>query len=530
MGLLAQWDQRVKADVSWQPLDERWYVEYPGIETEAGISVSSETVLRCGTVLAALTFRSESYALCEPQVFERDGDSRRPTPDHYLQVVLRDPNAWQTGGEWMGLQGYRLGIYGNSYNRIISSRTSVVDQLWPLEPARVRILEQHRDGTLTYEYRPKIGEPEPIGHDEMLHFRGLSIDGIRGVDMAVLIRQAVGIALAAERHEAKFLSRGVRLSGILSTENDKLSKETRDRAIASWNDAFSGHQGTGGTAMLEGGYKFTPMTSGHRDAQFVELRDFQVGEILRALGVPGVVVGYAEKTATYASASEFFKYGLRRRLQDWLGPIERRISKVLLMKGDRHFLRFNMDNALRGATEERIAALVSATGGKPIYTQNEARAIEDMNPAPEPSADQLGQPLNMSSGAPKPAEPKPGRVPPPPPEDEDGEEAKIARGWRFAHDAAARVVRKEVLAFAGDGERKGIAFRYAKDAQGFRLAATDWYGKHADTVSAQLHIDRAAAALYCQRQLDSLIERGVAATATWESEVVPQLAAIAYGD
>lgn len=521
---------RHRADVSWNTLDDRWYVEHPWLDSEQGLQVTTQTVLFCDTVLAALTFRAESYALCEPQVFEKDGDARKASPDHYLQRVLRNPNEGQTGGEWMALQGLRVGLHGNSYNKIVSSRTAGVQAILPLEPGRVRVLDRMADWSVYYEHTPKVGPKETLGPGEMLHFRGLSVDGVRGVDIVPLIRQAVGIALAAERHEFRFLQKGARLSGLVSTEAT-LKNDVRDLAVKSWNETFGGANRSGSTAFLDRGFKFTPLSGSNRDAQFAELRDFQVGAILRALGVPGVVVGYAEKTSTYASAKEFFQYGLRRRLQDWLGPLERRISKVLLPEGDRHFLRFNMDNAMRGATEERITALVKATGGKPIYTQNEARAIEDMNPVDEKGADELGAPLNMGTAGGSDADAAPPPQPKKKPAPADPEEAaRRDRGWQFALDAAARVVRKEIAHFAGTGARMGLAARYAKDAAGFRAAATAWYGEHAPAVSQALHLTDEAAGLYCQRQLDALLERGVAACESWEADVVPQLAAIAYGD
>jgi hypothetical protein len=116
------------------------------------------------------------------------------------------------------------------------------------------------------------------------------------------------------------------------------------------------------------------------------------------------------------------------------------------------------------------------------------------------------------------------------PEDDEDAEALLARGWQFALDASARVVRREVAAIRGGGGRLGLAMRYASDPAGWRAALTEFYGKHAEHVAEALHLSAEDAQVYATGQRDVLLAEGVAVVETWENTVPQRLAALAWGE
>lgn len=538
MLLSSVWPTEPRADVTWSPLDERWYSSDLGITSEAGVAVGAETIFRCGTVLAAIRFLADAYSMCPPQVFRRVGDNEREAdPGHYAQRVLRNPNLWQTGVRWRHINMVWASTWGNSYNRIMGGSSSFVQEVRPLHPSRTRVIDQRSDGSLVYEYSPVRGPKETLSYDQILHFRGLSLDGMSGAPIYQLIRNAVGIALAAEKHMATFLRKGSRLAGLLSptapTKPDQ-RKELRD----SWNEAFGGPEATGTVATLPYGVEFKAIAADNQKSQFLELTDNQVGAILRALGVPGVVVGYmGDKTATYASAESFFeKGGIKHCLMPWLTNFEAEEEKALLLEGDNHYVKHNLDVLLRANTKDRYEALFKATG-RPWLTGNEARRIEDLNPDPDPSMDKVLLPGNMNTKEPDPEppadpQPPPGqgapprRQPKPPPPDDEGN----ARSTQFAIDAAARVIRRELTHIRGGAGRLGGAVRFARDPAGWQGWVTRFYEDHTAHVVEVLHVDVAVAAAYAARQRDELLAGGAAVTETWEADRVPALAALALGE
>lgn len=542
--LLAQiWPSSApSASATWSPLDDRWYSsDLTGMVAgnDTGMFLSAETIFRCSTVLAAIRFKAQAVAVCPPQTFmQMPGGQRKADPEHYSQRVLRDPNAWQTDYEWTSLNVTWLSTWGNAYNRIVSGPRAFVEELRPLHPSRTCVLDQQADGNLVYEYRPIHGEREILSADQVLHYRELSVDGMSGLAIYQLIRNAVGIALLAERHVASFLRKGSRLAGVL-VPTAPTNPDQRKTLRETWNESFGGPDKTGTVGLLPFGVTFSPIASDNQKGQIVELSDKAVESILRFLGVPGVVVGYqGDKSATFASADAFFeKGGVRHCVLPLVTNMEARDQKTLILRGDPHYIKRNIDVLQRANTADRFAALTKAIGG-PFMSVNEGRAIEDMNPDPDPQNDAVRWPANVagketptdpSPNNPAPGPPRPRPVPKPAPAD-DSADARAERGVQFAMDAAARVVRREVAAIKGVKGSVGSAVRYAKDPAGFRRWAASFYEEHAEHVAQVLHLEFPAATAYAASQRDALVTGGAAVVETWEETVVPQLAAMALGE
>lgn len=518
----------------WDPLDPRWYQDNMGLGAGdvSGLYLTPETLFRCSTVLAAVRFLATSIAMCPAQVTRSQaGGGREALPEHYAQLVLRDPNAWQTDFEWIELNVLRALIWGESPNRIVSGARSAAQELWPLDPWRFRVIEQLSDGSLVYEYTTSQGAQQ-LTQDEVLHFRGMSFDGFTGAKTYRLIRNAVAIALLAERHIGTFLNKGTRLSGLLLPKHN-LTDEQRKLLRKTWNEENAGPDKTGTVGVLPIEADFKPMAADNKGSQMMELRDFQVGEVLRFLGVPGVVVGYADKTATYASAKEFFESGgIKHCVMPWTVRFERRINKSLILEPD-VTVKFNLDALLRANTKDRYEALFKAVG-RPWLTGNEAREIEDYNPSdqedmdrvmPAPNADATaaagGDPVGDQGGGQPPAPPRPAQAPAP---EDDEEQARLARGRQFALDAAARVVRRELAAI------RDRAPQLARDPKGFEAWALGYYDRHVPHVASALHLSEAVAREYAESQCRAVIVGGLKACETWETDVIPHLGALAFGE
>lgn len=530
-----------RASVSWSVLDDRWYQDL-GLRSDAGLALNADTIFRCGVVLAAVRFLADAWAMCPPNVGVRTADSRTMDPRHYAQRVLRNPNAWQTGFRWRHVNMTWATTWGNSYNRILGGRSAFVEELRPIHPSRCRVVDQRSDGSLVYEYTPVTGPAQRLGQEEVLHFRGISLDGLSGAPMYALIRNAVGIALLAERHTSTFLKKGSRLAGLL-VPTGAMEATQRTALRDSWNEAFGGSENTGTVGVLPFGVSFTPVASDNQKAQLLELRDFQVGDALRFLGVPGVVVGYGEKTATYASAKEFFESGgIKHCVLPWVTNFEQEAEKALLVEGDDHYIKYNLDVLLRANTKDRFEALFKAIG-RPWMSVNEGRRIEDMNPDDDPASDEIARPVNMDATGSEPEEPEPeptdGAPPAPPkprppvkPPPDDGEEdARLIRSaWQFATDAAARVVRREVATIKGSNGSRGAAVRFAGDSAAWRAWVEDFYEKHAAHVAAALHMPEPRARAYAAQQREALLAGGLATVELWEETVTPRLAALALGE
>lgn len=519
-----------RADVTFSDLDDRWYQPELGGIPPGGLAVTDQTLFLCGVVLAALRWRADIFSQAQPTVVRRLSKGRREeVPDHPVWRLLRNPNAWQTGVRWRHLNMVRAQL-GNSYNRMIRVG-GVPGELWPIEKnATMRVVGQRPDGSLVYRYTPPGKPPRDLGQEEVLHFRGFSTDGIEGLNLSTLIRNAVGIALLAEKHIATSLRKGARIAGLLVPEGDPGGRFNREELAKSVNETFSRPDQAGGMGVLPYGVKFQALSMDNQKAQLLELRDFQVGDILRFLGVPGVVVGYADKTATYASAEAFFSEA-ERCVLPWVVNFEAEEAKQLLDPDGDLRIKHNLDAVLRADTLKRYEALFKASG-RAWITGNEARGTEDLDPIDnDPSMDQVAPPPNTNgtergpapggSAAPPP-KPRQGPKPAPTPTQDDEEQALVDRlrlsavqAWT---DIAARVVRREAADVAA------AAARYqAAEPEQWPAWVARYYENRGAVLERALHLAPAVARAYADEHRDELLEAGVAAAERW---VAPGAAAI----
>jgi HK97 family phage portal protein len=113
------------------------------------------------------------------------------------------------------------------------------------------------------------------------------------------VREAIGLALALEKHAAKLMGNGARPSGVIKAKT-KLSDVAYERIKKSWRSTHTG-ENAGGIAILEDGAEFVPLTFSSVDMQFAEMRGQQVVEVARALGVPPNLI-FDFSRATWANA------------------------------------------------------------------------------------------------------------------------------------------------------------------------------------------------------------------------------------
>jgi hypothetical protein len=196
-------------------------------------------------------------------------------------------------------------------------------------------------------------------------------------------------------------------------------------------------------------------------------------------------------------------------------------------------VRFNLDALLRADSQARgeFYRVLVELG---ILTRNEVRELENRNPLD--GLDEPLTPLNMSAGDGEPT-PKKGEARPPagdgPPSRRPSEpapdEEDQARARAILRRVAARVLRKEIFAFAGAPGKKGAAERFAGDAEGWRAEVSKFYERHVELLGEALMIEPAAAAAYCADHRRQLLEAGLAAVQLWGEEEVDRLLGLALG-
>lgn len=347
-----------------------------GSNTAAGVSVVESTALRVGAVKSCVKVLAEGVAQLPLIVYRRTDDGKERATDHPLYTLLHDePNGWQTSFDFRSLQQAHLALYGNAYALKTVVRGQV-RELLPVLPSAVTV-HQGDDWRLTYKVRSQ-GEDKEYPQDQVLHLRGLSTDGVIGLSPIRDAAESIGLSMQTERYGGRLFGNNARPSGVLST--DRVLNEEQMKGVAkSWN-ASHGGDGNLGTAVLDGGWKFSSMSIPNDDAQFLETRKFQVSDIARIFRVPPHMIGDLER-ATFSNVEQMSLEFVQYTLMPWLRQWEQRLTASLLTPAERgeYFIEFLVDGLLRGDAKTR--AEVNQIGVQNGWlSPNDVRRMENMNP------------------------------------------------------------------------------------------------------------------------------------------------------
>lgn len=351
---------------------------YGGWSTHSGVTVTPANAMACAAVSAAVGLISESIAVLPLMIYERlDPRGKERARSHPLWQVLHNrPNEWQNAFEWREQTALHLVLWGNTYCLIVRNSKGELRELIPIHPTRV-VPKRSASWLVTYEVAGPNGDTKTFARDQIFHIKDRSFDGLVGRPRIFDAKDSIGLALSAERWGAQLFGNGARPSGLLST--DRVMKEDQVTFLAkSWGEAHGGDNALG-TAILDGGLKWTPMVMNNTDAQFLETRLFQLREVARVWRVSPSLIGDLEHAATRANVESFGLQFLKFTLLSWLTRYEAAINDQLMPSDSGMFAEFLLDAFERADLVSRTAHY-SAGIRDGYLSQNDVRDLENRNP------------------------------------------------------------------------------------------------------------------------------------------------------
>ena len=377
-----------------------------GRRTRSGMDVNRVTAMQATAVWACVQAISQDIAKVPAQLKRRlpSGDTE-VVLDAPLARLLRKPNTWQTWNEYVQFQLVNRLLSGNSYAVIQRDGSNRLTGIVPVAANDVTIYEAA--GQIYYDVHPSntfvagmIGGGRRFDRGEIHHVRGMSLNGIHGLSPVAYFRETIGLSLAQERHGAALFGNSAMPSGVLETD-DALSEEAASRLKRSWNDAQSGVDNAGKTAVLESGVKWKPLAMSNEDAQYLESRRFSVSEIARIYRVPPHKVGDLER-ATFSNIEEQSLEYVTDCLMPHFEAIEAAMGRDLVSQPDQ-FIEFDVSRLLRGDIKSRIEAM-GALWDRGVVNADEIRMKEGMNPMPDGLGATYWRPLNFVAVGSEPAQ------------------------------------------------------------------------------------------------------------------------------
>lgn len=366
-------------------------------KTYSGIPVDQGSAMTYGAVYACIRINSEIIASMPWKIFKVKGEER--TEVARPPAWLTQPNPECGPFDFKQRAQASLEADGNAYIFIGAlDSLGYPAELWALHPSECDV-KRNANGTKYVEFSSnghqehlEMWNPIRPAVGTVLHIKGFNTGGLKGLSPIDQGRQAIGLGLVTERFGSDFFGRGQNPSGVIELEKGVKADENFRKAIKeSWIRSQGGVDKAHLPAVLAGA-TWKPITITPENAQFLETRKHQVGEVARWFGVPPWVIGDVEKSTSWGSGIEQQFIGWKQvGLQPRATRLEQALS-TLIPRGQ--VLRLNLMGLLRGDQKSRYEAYAIAVQNG-WQTRNEVRHLEDMN-----SLDGLDdplQPLNMTT-------------------------------------------------------------------------------------------------------------------------------------
>lgn len=348
------------------------------IPSDLGMAVGDLRALQLVAVQACVRLLGDSIASLPLDAFEKRGSVRNRV---HSELISR-PTQMLTDFEWKFQMVSALALRGNSY-QLVTARDARehATALEPLHPDQVSIDVDRETGQIRYRVDGKIAPTANVVHIKRFVFPGW-LQGLSPISAAA---QTVGLSIAAEQYGAAYFRDSAHPSAVLSSDQNMDDDQTQ-RIMKTWVDT---HGGRRLPAVLSGGMKYQPIAIAPGEAQFLETRQFQTGEIARLFGIPPHMIGDTAKSTSWGTGIEQQSIGFAEyTLRPWLTCIESALSKLLPRD---QFVQFNIDALLRGDLKARYEAYTQARMASWLSV-NEIRELEDRPPID--GGDSYIQPLN----------------------------------------------------------------------------------------------------------------------------------------
>lgn len=372
-------------------------------KSDSGVAVTPASALGYSPVWHCVQKIAGHAGMLPCTVFEQDySDPRKKRKADELaaySLVKYQANPFLTAQDFRETIQMHSLLRGNGRAYIQRDARGEPLGLWPLPPGRTHTVAVSRVNDATTDDPAEIartpiqwekwhvlrlasGERVGIPDRDVLHIMGLSDDGLEGIDVLTLAREAIGLGLASERAPAKNFRSGARPSIMLKAPPGAF--RTADEAQAFLDNFRQKHEGVeneGKVGLLTAGVEAQVMQSTARDSQWIEQRAFQRQEIALWFAVEQILGD--NSSVSYNSLEQKNQAYLSGCLMRWLTKWEAEYRAKLLTQKQRddetHYFKFQTAALLRGTTAERYQTYQVARQIK-VMSANDVREREDMEP------------------------------------------------------------------------------------------------------------------------------------------------------
>jgi HK97 family phage portal protein len=369
----------------------------PSVFSQANAATYAGIFASQPNIRTVVTFISRNIADLNLHVFRRISDNdRERLSDHELAQWSAKPNPAMTRFRMTENLMNDMGIYFNAYWLKLRGDPR---RLWfvRLPPENVA-----PDGWLLpsgFTWTLPDGSVITLPVNDVVHFNGYDpSNALMGLSPIETLRKILLAEANAYAQQAAAYANASRIEGVITRPAGapKWNIEQKQQFREQWQIRYAGNPGQ--IAVLEDGMTFTPNAWSPADQEFNAARKLSREECARSYHVPLPMVGILDH-ATFSNIREQHKNLYQDALGPWLTMLQEEFERQILPECDDQdgvYCEFNIDQKLRGSFEEQAAAIQTLVG-RPVLTVNEARGRLNLSAIDDPHADQVAQPLNMTT-------------------------------------------------------------------------------------------------------------------------------------
>ncbi|KIF69236.1 phage portal protein [Streptomyces sp. AcH 505] len=347
------------------------------------VYVTNDTALRHSAVWACLRLRADLVSTMPVDVYRRVNGIQVEVPK---PPVLVTPGGAQVGlNEWMYSTQVDLDRAGNCFG-IITERSGVVGPDGRGLPARIELVALgdvtvRATGSLITKFviGGKSYEPWEIWHEKQYTVAGLPL----GLSPVAYAAWTIEESLNAQQFARDWFAGGaVPLAELTNT-----AKTINEAQAKTAKNAFKAAVTTGDLFVHGNDWEYKPIQAAAQQSQFIEARQYGLGDIARFFGCPGDMIDAAVSgsSITYASVTQRNLQFLIMHLGPAVGRRENAFSRNLV--SNPRYVKLNTDALLRMDPEARTRTIGLRITNRTL-APSEARALDDMPPFTE---DQLAE-------------------------------------------------------------------------------------------------------------------------------------------
>ncbi|MDO6521276.1 phage portal protein [Shimia thalassica] len=343
---------------------------FGAIPTTTGLSIGPGNAMRVPAVACAVSLISETIGALPVKLYDRN--TKDALTDHPAYRLVHDEaNEWTSVAELRESLTTDALLHGAGHAQVIRLNDDTPYELHRLEPGKVQ-LNHEPDGEPFYLVSTDAGQVRMSYRDV------LRIEAFGGTSPVTLGREAIALALSFESHIGGIFANGGRPSGVIKAQK-VMDVEAKKKVASSWF-ATHGRDKVGGTAILDEGMDYTPLSMTLADTQFAENRLEQIREIARVFRVPPTML-FELSRGTWSNTEEMNRQFYNMTLKPWLTDWAWAYARCLLTPEERKeaYIEAVTDDLLRTDTAARATAF-GQYRSMGAMTANEVRAAQNLPP------------------------------------------------------------------------------------------------------------------------------------------------------